>query len=189
MMRKLQGAGLAAAGLLLLTACGSGGGDGAYGAGTPTGAAPPSDPATPAASAPGSAAPAGDGTRLAVADDATLGKIVVDGKGWTLYRFDGDTAKPPASHCAAACAKLWPPVPWTGKVQATGFGAAAFGKVKRADGTWQLTLGGWPLYRYAKDASPGDTTGQGVGGKWFATTPAGKKAESASGGSTTGYGY
>lgn len=198
-MRTHRGAGLAG-GLtvagLLLTACG-GSGDGAYGAGTKTDAAATGSQPVPAASDPAGAAPsgqAGNWTKVAVTDDATLGKIVVDGRGWTLYRFDGDTAKPPATHCAAACAKLWPPALWTGKVQATGFAGAAFGKIKRPDGSWQLTLAGWPLYRYAKDTAPGDTTGQGIGGKWFAAEPTGKKAtsgsgSSGSGGSTSGYGY
>jgi predicted lipoprotein with Yx(FWY)xxD motif len=198
---------------LALTACNGGGG--AYGGGTkanaaPTdnggyGASPSQDPSTPTdapsdgQSAP---APAGNWTKVAVADNATLGKVVVDGKGWVLYRFNGDTASPAASHCAGACAKLWPPEKWTGKVKGTGFAGAGavWGKIKRADGTWQLTLNGWPLYRYAKDAQPGDTNGEGVGGKWYASTPQGKKAMAGSGsgtgsggsgssGSGTGYGW
>jgi predicted lipoprotein with Yx(FWY)xxD motif len=52
--------------------------------------------------------------------------------------------------------------------------------VTRADGSKQLTIGGWPAYRYAKDTKPGDLTGQGVGGKWYALAPTGKKASVAS---------
>jgi predicted lipoprotein with Yx(FWY)xxD motif len=29
----------------------------------------------------------------------------------------------------------------------------------------------WPLYYYAKDKNPGDTTGQNVGQKWFVVPP------------------
>ena len=30
-----------------------------------------------------------------------------------------------------------------------------------------MTVDGWPLYFFSGDATPGDTTGQGVGGVWF----------------------
>ena len=55
-------------------------------------------------------------------------------------------------------------------------GPASHRTVKRADGKLQLTIGGWPVYRYSGDKAAGDTTGQGVGKVWFAVTPAGKKA-------------
>jgi hypothetical protein len=53
---------------------------------------------------------------------------------------------------------------------------------------------GPPLYRYAGDAAPGDTNGQGVGGSWYAITPQGKKATSggtsaSASASAAGYGY
>ncbi|MFD9330784.1 hypothetical protein [Streptomyces sp. NPDC060065] len=48
--------------------------------------------------------------------------------------------------------------------------------VKRTDGTLQVTIGGWPVYRFSKDLEPGDTNGQGVGGTWFGVTPDGQKA-------------
>ncbi|MFD0447742.1 hypothetical protein ACFQ10_43930 [Streptomyces indonesiensis] len=49
------------------------------------------------------------------------------------------------------------------------------GSVTRADGTKQLTLAGWPVYRFAGDNKPGDTKGQGVGGTWNALAPDGKR--------------
>ena len=61
-------------------------------------------------------------------------------------------------------------------VQLDGVDRAAVNTVKRADGKLQLTIGGWPVYRYSGDKAAGDTTGQGVGKVWFAVTPAGKKA-------------
>ncbi|MEJ8669829.1 hypothetical protein WKI71_19565 [Streptomyces sp. MS1.AVA.1] len=50
------------------------------------------------------------------------------------------------------------------------------GVVKRDDGNLQVTVGGWPVYRFSKDLGPGDTNGQGVGGTWFGVTPDGRKA-------------
>src|SRR5260370_28050533 len=47
---------------------------------------------------------------LRTTTNSTLGAIVVDGSGRTLYRFDKDSASPPASNCTGACAQLWPPV-------------------------------------------------------------------------------
>ncbi|MFG1997757.1 hypothetical protein ACGFNU_01265 [Spirillospora sp. NPDC048911] len=127
---------------------------------------PANEPAAPAETA-----------SLEVASVNKIGKVVTDGEGRTLYRFDKDTARPPASTCVEACAQAWPPV-MAGQqaVQVKGVDESLVGKVKRADGTWQVTLGGWPLYRYAKDQSPGDVKGQAVQGTWYAAAPTGKKA-------------
>ncbi|MFJ7156415.1 SCO0930 family lipoprotein [Streptomyces sp. NPDC101118] len=121
---------------------------------------------------------AGAGTAsgpLAVRQDAKLGTLVADSAGFTLYRFDKDTASPSRSNCAGACATAWPPVP-AGTTLPGAVPKGSVGSVDRADGTKQLTIGGWPVYRYAKDTAPGQTNGQGVGGTWFAVTPEGKKA-------------
>jgi predicted lipoprotein with Yx(FWY)xxD motif len=63
-------------------------------------------PAAPAADAP---VPAAAPTALEVASVSKLGKIVTDGNGRTLYRFDNDTARPPASTCSGAYGRAWPP--------------------------------------------------------------------------------
>jgi predicted lipoprotein with Yx(FWY)xxD motif len=52
----------------------------------------------------------------------------------------------------------------TGPAGVTGLGTTA-----RADGSVQVTYQGHPQYRYARDTSPGDTTGDGVGGIWHAS--------------------
>ncbi|HWO67773.1 MAG TPA: hypothetical protein VNO31_47825 [Umezawaea sp.] len=107
-----------------------------------------------------------------------LDPVVVNGSGFTLYRFDKDTADPSKATCNGDCAKTWPPVTVAkgGKVFIAGVKKEAVGFVKRDDGSIQVTLGGWPLYRFSKDVNPGDTLGQGVGGTWFGITPDGKKA-------------
>jgi predicted lipoprotein with Yx(FWY)xxD motif len=109
-------------------------------------------------------------------DSEKLGKVVTDSEGFTLYRFGKDTASPPKSNCESDCAKTWPVVPAGNVTVAAGTDGALIGKVTRADGTRQLTIAGWPMYRYAKDTKPGDANGQGVGGAWFASAPDGKKA-------------
>jgi predicted lipoprotein with Yx(FWY)xxD motif len=154
-----------AAAAALVSGCSSGSG------GTTGYDAPPA-PADPAAATPDV------GTILSANSTAKLGTVVVDGQGFTLYRFDKDTAKPPVSNCAGECAQKWPPVLATPGTPLTVEGVAqdAVGTINRPDGSIQLTLGGWPVYRYSGDPQPGATTGQGVGGTWAAVTPDGRKA-------------
>ncbi|RSS67374.1 SCO0930 family lipoprotein [Streptomyces sp. WAC06614] len=183
-MGALRGTSLAAVAIVVaLTATACGGdedkaGDAAKGAGT--GAAAPAQ------------APAGAevkaGGQLAVRQDATLGPVLTDAAGFTLYRFDKDTAKPPTSNCDGDCAKAWPPVPAADAKAAAGTDASLLGEVVRKDGTKQLTVAGWPAYRFAKDTAPGETKGQGVGGTWFALAPDGKKAAKTGEGAQNGNG-
>jgi predicted lipoprotein with Yx(FWY)xxD motif len=107
-----------------------------------------------------------------------LDPVVVNGAGLTLYRFDDDTANPSKSTCNGECAKKWPPVTVAkgGRIFVEGVKKSAVGVVKRADGRLQVTIGGWPVYRFSGDTEAGDTNGQGVGGTWFGVTPDGQKA-------------
>ena len=43
----------------------------------------------------------------------------------------------------------------------------------RGDGGTQVTFAGWPLYRFASDAAPGDVNGQGASDKWYVIGPDG----------------
>ncbi|MFD8817404.1 hypothetical protein ACFV23_39450 [Streptomyces sp. NPDC059627] len=116
--------------------------------------------------------------QLSASKAGDLDPVVVNGAGFTLYRFDKDTANPSKSNCNDACATTWPPVVVApgGKIFIDGVSKSAVGVVKRDDGNLQVTIGGWPVYRFSKDLRPGDTNGQGVGGTWFGVTPDGKKA-------------
>lgn len=89
------------------------------------------------------------------------GPTLVDAKGMTLYVFDKDT--PGRSACNAACADNWPAV----RADA-GFPAHDdWSVVVRDDGGRQWAYRGRPLYRWIKDAKPGDVTGDGLlGGAW-----------------------
>ncbi|MEU9145681.1 SCO0930 family lipoprotein [Streptomyces sp. NPDC048349] len=144
------------------------------------------DTAKPAgAAAPASSQPAADGSgakpggRLAIATAEQLGSVLTDSAGLTLYRFDKDTAEPSKSNCDGDCAKTWPVVAAGDATAAAGMDPALLGEVVRSDGTKQLTVAGWPAYRFTKDAKAGDFNGQGVGGVWFAFAPDGKKAAKA----------
>ncbi|MFJ2261481.1 SCO0930 family lipoprotein [Streptomyces sp. NPDC087844] len=139
---------------------------------------------TGAAAADGQGAVAQSAGQLAVADTEKLGEVVTDSAGMTLYRFDKDTAEPPKSTCDGDCATAWPPVPSSGAAAPVGIDKALLGEVTRTDGTKQLTIDGWPQYRFAKDTKAGDVKGQGVGGTWYASAPTGKKAAAGGGGGT-----
>ncbi|MFJ2770658.1 hypothetical protein [Streptomyces sp. NPDC087300] len=116
--------------------------------------------------------------QLSASRAGDLDPVVVNGSGFTLYRFDKDTAAPSKSNCDGACATTWPPVLVNpgGKVFVDGVEPSAVGVITRADGTHQVTVGGWPVYRFSKDLKPGDTNGQGVGGTWFGVRPDGGKS-------------
>ncbi|MFD9412342.1 SCO0930 family lipoprotein [Streptomyces sp. NPDC059989] len=148
-------------------------------------AADTAKPAGAASAQASSPAPAADGSgakpagQLAVATGEQLGSVLTDGAGLTLYRFDKDTAKPSKSNCDGDCAKTWPVVAAGDATAAAGMDPALLGEVVRSDGTKQLTVAGWPAYRFNKDTKAGDLNGQGVGGVWFAFAPDGKKAAKA----------
>jgi predicted lipoprotein with Yx(FWY)xxD motif len=178
--RFLPIAALAAA-TLALSACGADAGDGYTSNPAPLSAPaaqPPSDSGSRApATAAAPTAPAEGGAVLVARDTPALGTIVTDAQGYALYRFDQDKAKPPTATCEGECAAKWPPiiVDPEGKLSLTGVDQSLIGMVQRSDGTSQLTLGGWALYRYSGD-TPGTTKGQAIGNTWFAATPEGKKA-------------
>ena len=122
----------------------------------------------PAAPAPGTpAAPASEpvaspaGPDLAVAD-SPLGSIVVDRTGRTTYYFDKDEAGSGRSVCTGECLQAWPPVTPAGSTARAEGLSAEVGVITRDDGTRQVTVAGRPVYLFAKDAAPGDVTGQGV---------------------------
>jgi predicted lipoprotein with Yx(FWY)xxD motif len=154
MNRKLLAAGAFSVITVLATACGSS---------PSTGSSNPSP------------SPAGTGAKVAVANNAKLGQILVDEKGMTLYLFVKDTGT--SSTCYDQCANFWPPLLTTGTPQAgTGANQSLLGTTTRTDGKVEVTYAGHPLYFFLKDKAPGDITGQGVNGfgdLWWVLTPAG----------------
>ena len=111
--------------------------------------------------------------------NSPLGRILVDGRGRTLYLFEKD--KRVASACYGACASIWPPLTTTGKPRA-GHGVLArkLATTRRKNGRLEVTYNRHPLYYYAGDTKRGDTKGQGLdlfGAEWDVLSPAGKKVQ------------
>lgn len=101
----------------------------------------------------------------AIARDTSVGKVLTDPKGMTLYTLSSDENG--KSSCDSRCAKLWPPF-------AAPAGAAPSGKwsiTKRDDGTQQWAYAGKPLYLWQKDKQPGDVTGNKYGDVWWVARP------------------
>jgi predicted lipoprotein with Yx(FWY)xxD motif len=129
-----------------------------------------------ASTAPSVAAPsaASGGTVTVAVASGTVGSYLTGADGKTLYEFTPDTAN--TSTCTDACATKWPPftVPSGGSMPTAGSGVTGtLTSFARADGSMQVAINGIPLYYYGGDGKAGDTTGQGVGGKWFVASPAG----------------
>jgi predicted lipoprotein with Yx(FWY)xxD motif len=124
--------------------------------------------------------------------NSSLGSILVDSTGRTLYLFKADVGT--NSACTGACASAWPPLLAAGKPTAgTGLAASKIATITRSGGNRQVTYNGHPLYLYVGDQKPGDVTGQGVtafGAAWFALTPAGNQisASASSSGGVSGSG-
>jgi predicted lipoprotein with Yx(FWY)xxD motif len=130
---------------------------------------------------PGDAATDAD---LAVAN-TSLGDIVVDRDGMTVYIFDEDTADSGKSACSGDCLAAWPPVATTSESPTVDGVTGEVSTITRDDGSLQVALNGLPLYLYAPDEAAGDVTGQGVGGVWWVVGPDGTKIDTATG--TSGY--
>jgi predicted lipoprotein with Yx(FWY)xxD motif len=93
---------------------------------------------------------------------APVNGVLATPAGATLYTFDKDTAGNGRSACNGQCATNWPPL----AAQASDVASGDWSVVTRDDGSKQWAFKGQPLYTYAKDAKPGDTTGDGKGNVW-----------------------
>jgi predicted lipoprotein with Yx(FWY)xxD motif len=123
----------------------------------------------------------------------SLGSVLVDSQGRSLYLWQADTGS--KSTCNGACATAWPPLETTGKPNAGGgVKPSLLGTTRRTDGSEQVTYNGHPLYRFQGDTASGQTNGQGsagFGALWFVLSPTGTQITSSatSSGSSPSTGY
>jgi predicted lipoprotein with Yx(FWY)xxD motif len=130
-------------------------------------------------------------TTIGVADNGSLGRILVDSQGRTLYLFKADTTT--RSTCFGACATAWPPLRVGGNPTAGGgANTSLVATTRRPDGVREATYDGHPLYLYQGDTQPGQVNGQGVtafGAQWLAVSPTGGAISSQTSGTAPGGGY
>ena len=173
----------ALAACLLLAACGGGKSSNATSAGAP----------------PAQTTGSGSSTAAVKTASSSLGTILVNAQGMTLYRLSGEQ-NGKFICTSTACTGVWHPLTIAAGSAPSGE-VGSLSTVKRPDGTTQVTYKGTPLYTFASDRQPGETKGQGFKdvGTWSVITtgsgsapssPSGSsEAEESSGGSSGGYGY
>jgi predicted lipoprotein with Yx(FWY)xxD motif len=98
-----------------------------------------------------------------------FGRILVTGKGLTLYLFQKE--KSAQSECYDDCAVAWPPLLTRGRpVAGRDVKQKLLGTTTRTDGRRQVTYRGHPLYRYHTEDQAGEVFCQNVsefGGLWL----------------------
>jgi predicted lipoprotein with Yx(FWY)xxD motif len=111
--------------------------------------------------------------------NVSLGAVLVDVNGNSLYLFESDTTS--MSTCYGSCAVTWKPLTTTDTpIALTGVMQSLRATTTRTDGTLQVTYHGHPLYYYAGDTHAGGIKGEGLqcfGGGWDIVSPAGTKVE------------
>jgi predicted lipoprotein with Yx(FWY)xxD motif len=97
--------------------------------------------------------------------ESGYGQILVDADGFALYsNYDANRD----STCVDACAETWPPLIVNGDFTVgEGLDRSKFSTVARPDGSLQVKIGDFPLYRFVNDEEPGDNRGQGAFAIWF----------------------
>lgn len=171
-------------GVAALAACGSSGGGSTPGA---PGAGSTSSPAGSASSSGTSSAggPSHPMTGTLKTAKTSLGDVVVDDKGMTVYMYTKDQQGSGKSVCTGPCLTAWPPVLTDSDAPKAEGVAGTLGTIATPDGKKQVTLGGWPMYYYVKDKAPGDVTGQDVGKVWYVMGKDGKPIMSGASGTSS----
>jgi predicted lipoprotein with Yx(FWY)xxD motif len=103
--------------------------------------------------------------------DTSLGKVLVDAQGKTLYYFANDIPSSGNSSCYGQCSAIWPTFSTDPVRVSSPLDPADFASITRTDGSKQITYSGWPLYYYASDTKPGDLNGENVLKVWFVVKP------------------
>jgi predicted lipoprotein with Yx(FWY)xxD motif len=131
--------------------------------------------AGPAHGAAGSAHAAGP-ARVSL-HKSSLGMILVNGRGRTLYAFTKDSRNQDRCMTTAGCSSIWPALTSHGKPQAgPGVKGSMLSTIKLPNGSHQVTYDGRPLYSYVADSSAAETDYVGAhqfGGTWLAVNAAG----------------
>ena len=116
----------------------------------------------------------GSSDTVMVANNPTLGDILVDSNGMTLYLFLKDNGTTTA--CTGTCAQNWPALTSASPSAGSGADATLLGTVPDSN---QVTYNGHLLYTFAKDKNPGDINGEGLLSAWYAVSPTGEAVQPA----------
>jgi predicted lipoprotein with Yx(FWY)xxD motif len=160
---------------MTLAACGSS----SSGTGAKSSAAPSASPSP--------------GAMFSTASVPGLGRVVVDGRGRTVYIVTSARHTNVPCTDASGCTKIWPDLPLPSGTSAAkagnGIQASLLGTRKLSDGETYPTYNGWLMYEYAADSGPGQASGQGIkgfGGTWYVLNASGNPVTASSSASSTG---
>src|SRR5262249_22959746 len=116
----------------------------------------------------GSVSARSEGGAVVKAGHSSLGRILVDSHGKTLYLWAHDHGR--KSTCYGECAEYWPPLLTSGSPRAaSGARAALLGMTRRVGGGMQGTYKSQPPYYFAGGQKARQTPGErvtGVVGRW-----------------------
>jgi predicted lipoprotein with Yx(FWY)xxD motif len=111
----------------------------------------------------------------------SVGTILVNGRGFTVYAFTKDGRNRDACEGIRGCASVWPPVTSSGKaIAGPGVKASLIGSITIPGGAKQVTYAGHPLYTYVGDSGPAQTAYvnfAAFGGHWPALNAAGQEVK------------
>jgi predicted lipoprotein with Yx(FWY)xxD motif len=110
-------------------------------------------------------------TTVKIGQVTTLGSVLTDPGGKTLYTYKDDVPNSGQSSVPAAIASNWPPLLVTGSVVAPSGLSGQLGSFSLPDGSMQVMYKGMPLYTFVGDTAPGQANGQGLLNLWYAATP------------------
>jgi predicted lipoprotein with Yx(FWY)xxD motif len=128
---------------------------------------------------PAGAAPSAHAARVAKIQlrRTSLGMILVDSTGFTLYRFSKDTQRKNTCLGTRECSVTWPALASSGTpIAGTGVKASLLSTIKLPGGSRQVTYAGHPLYLYSVSSERGETAYVGAkqfGGTWYAVNSSG----------------
>ena len=110
----------------------------------------------------------------------SLGEVLVDGRGFTVYAFSRDGRRKDRCVMTQGCSVVWPAIPTSGAPRAgRGVKRSLLATIRISGRATQVTYAGHPLYHYSGDVSPGSTDYVGVSqfrGVWRALRPSGALA-------------
>lgn len=103
----------------------------------------------------------------------SLGSILVNSSGRTLYEFTRDHGKKNSCAAISGCSAIWPSLKASGRPTA---GSGIKASLLSTTSGHQVTYAGHPLYTYSGDSHPGETSYVGFkafGGTWYAINASG----------------
>jgi predicted lipoprotein with Yx(FWY)xxD motif len=145
--------------------------------------------ATSSSSPAGGTGPGTSTSKTVSTGTTSLGTVLTDEHGLTLYYFLPEKGGVTAA-CNATCLTNWPPVVATGTPTSSSGVTGTLSTVSimlNGASVNQVTYNGWPLHTFAGDSASGAVNGQNVANTWFAAEPGTTASETGAtqGGGTT----